>query len=419
MATGRQVFISHIHEESAVAAVIREWVNKVFEGSGVTAFLSSDRDDLPPGSKWLDVVMGAVASSGVMIAVLSPESLRRPWPNIELGAAWTHNVTIIPFCHSGARADALPRPFGDFHGVNIDAVDPGRDLLTGVAAALRVKLSNTLSFARFKADITASAADLEPQAAASVADHKPAAVPKFVERAPVDAPGRFEKRNEPIGVVEAPMGIGGSKEVVLADGPAMWLRVMPDNQQAREWSLAELKANLNVDGSLLLPLGQFRAWSYVRAADGFGYVPTMANDSDRVLAVILAFRSGEVWSVYTGPLSSVHQDIPNLEPMFVDCLRRCIVFLQKGLKIERPYRWIVGIENLKGKKLWKVAPPGHYYLDPLTGPCLTDVVTDRGLLRDGDKVQLGLKPFFRKLYDACGAERLDEMDSALLAQFPD
>ena len=248
---------------------------------------------------------------------------------------------------------------------------------------------------------------------------KPPEVPRFVERDLVDGLGRFQKRNEPIGVAEGPMGIGGAQDVFLADGPAMWLRVMPENQQTGEWTISELKAKLNTGGSLLLPLGNFSSWSYVRAPDGFGYMPTMANGSDPVPAVIVAFKSGEVWSVYTGPLSSIHKDIPNLEPMFVDCFTRCIRFLQKGLNIAPPYRWVAGVENLRGKRLWKIARPGQAYIDPMTGPCLTDIVSESGVLSETDKVQLGLRPFFRKLYDACGAERPDHMDTALLTQFSD
>jgi hypothetical protein len=44
---------------------------------------------------------------------------------------------------------------------------------------------------------------------------------------------------------------------------------------------------------------------------------------------------------------------------------------------------------------------------------------DRGILSTTDKVQLGLRPFFHKLYDVFGAERLDHMDEILLQQFPD
>ena len=247
----------------------------------------------------------------------------------------------------------------------------------------------------------------------------PVEIPKFVEREPVDGPARFRKRNEPIGVLEGPLGIGGSLEYTLVDGPAMWLRVMPDENQGREWAISDLRASVNAGGNILLPLGNFSSWSFVRAADGFGYMPHMKNESDPVPAVVLAFKTGEVWSIYCGPLSSIHQDIPNVEPMFLECFSRCIRFFSVGLRVAAPYRWIAGIEGLKGKKLWKVALPGRSYIDPMTGPCLTDTVTERGVLRDGEKWQLALKPFFRKLYDACGAERPDHVDTVLLAQFPD
>jgi hypothetical protein len=168
MSSARRVFVSHIHEEVALATVLRDWVTDAFRGSGVTAFLSSDRQSLPAGSKWLDVVKRNLEGSEVAIAVLSPESLKRPWPNIELGAAWVRDIVVIPFCHSGARSGELPPPFGTFHGVDIDNDDPGRDFLGGVADALKLQHPEKLDFARFKREATAAAAGIrrEPAAAA-------------------------------------------------------------------------------------------------------------------------------------------------------------------------------------------------------------------------------------------------------------
>jgi TIR domain len=128
-----------------------------FSGSGVTAFLSSDRQSLPAGRKWLDVVKANLERSEAAIAVLSPEALKRPWPNIELGAAWIREIAVISFCHSGIRASDLPRPFGDFHGVNIDNEDPGRDLFGGVADALKLHHPNNLDFPRFKREVATAA----------------------------------------------------------------------------------------------------------------------------------------------------------------------------------------------------------------------------------------------------------------------
>lgn len=166
MPSPRRVFVSHIHEEAALATVLRDWVIDAFKGSGVTAFLSSDRQNLPAGRKWLDVVKANLEGSEAAIAVLSPEALKRPWPNIELGAALIRGIAVIPFCHSGIHAADLPRPFGDFHGVNIDNDDPGRDLLGGVADALKLQHPERLDFPRFTREATAAAHGVKYAAAA-------------------------------------------------------------------------------------------------------------------------------------------------------------------------------------------------------------------------------------------------------------
>jgi hypothetical protein len=164
-AAPRRVFVSHIHEEAALATLLRDWVIDAFKGSGITAFLSSDRQSLPAGRKWLDVVKANLEGSEAAIAVLSPEALKRPWPNIELGAAWIRDIAVISFCHSGARSGELPPPFGTFHGVNIDNDDPGRDLLGGVADALKLQHPERLDFQRFKREATAAARGIRYAAA--------------------------------------------------------------------------------------------------------------------------------------------------------------------------------------------------------------------------------------------------------------
>jgi hypothetical protein len=270
----------------------------------------------------------------------------------------------------------------------------------GLAVALKGALRAIVDSDEFKATIP-----------------KPPEVPAFNELHPVDGRARFCPRNEPVGLVEPYGGIGESHEVTLADGPAFWLRVMPDKEQPRQRTISELRSNVSVFGRILLPLGNFNSWNYIRAPEGFGYVPVMPKSADRVPAVIIAFKSCEVWSVYCGPLS-LNQYISNVEPTFVDCFTRCVAFLRDGLKVPLPYRWIAGIEGIKGKKLYRIAAPGKSFLDPLSGPCLQDMVTERGILSGEDKVQLGLRPFFRKVYDAFGAERSDAIDSYLM-QFPD
>ena len=90
------------------------------------------------GRKWLDEVERELSESGVMISLVSPTSLTRPWVNIELGATWIKRVPIIPLCHSGQTIAALPRPFSDFNGVDLARDDAARRLMSGVADALQV-----------------------------------------------------------------------------------------------------------------------------------------------------------------------------------------------------------------------------------------------------------------------------------------
>jgi hypothetical protein len=143
----------------------------------------------------------------------------------------------------------------------------------------------------------------------------------------------------------------------------------------------------------------------------------MANNDDPVPSVILAFKSGEVWSVYVGPLRQTETDtIPYVERIFTECFERCVLFLQEGLKIDPPFRWFAGMEGVKGKRLQKIAAPGRAYIDQFTGPCLEELVMEIGILNESDLVQLGLRDFFRKLYDACGADRPAHMDAILTGE---
>jgi TIR domain len=155
------IFISHIHEEAKLGAVVKEWVGDAFRGSGVNAFLSSDKGDLPAGRKWLDVIEKQIDEAGVMISLISPTSLARAWVNIELGAAWIKHVPVIPFCHSQQKVATLPKPFGDFNAITLDSADAAKDLLGGIADALQIAHPQRYPFADFLKEMRAAATTSE------------------------------------------------------------------------------------------------------------------------------------------------------------------------------------------------------------------------------------------------------------------
>jgi hypothetical protein len=115
--TLRRVFISHIHEEKDVALALDRLIEAQLggaPGSKVEVFLSSDRFRWHAGEDWLKRIKAELSQADVVVVLLSPQSLARPWVNLEAGAAWVLDRTIIPALHSGLSLGELPRPYSDF-----------------------------------------------------------------------------------------------------------------------------------------------------------------------------------------------------------------------------------------------------------------------------------------------------------------
>ncbi|HWU42783.1 MAG TPA: TIR domain-containing protein, partial [Bdellovibrio sp.] len=49
--------------------------------------------------------------ASLLLVLCSHASLRRPWVNFEVGAAWIKQIRIVPICHSGLEPSSLPIPF--------------------------------------------------------------------------------------------------------------------------------------------------------------------------------------------------------------------------------------------------------------------------------------------------------------------
>jgi hypothetical protein len=131
-----RVFMSHIHEEAAFALVLKDWIESTF-GDGCDVFLSSDNDDLPAGSRWLEEVDGALSESVAVVTICSPSSVMRPWINFETGCAWIKRTPVIPICHSGLTRETLPQPLSRFQALDFSP-DMPRKLLEAIAKYLSV-----------------------------------------------------------------------------------------------------------------------------------------------------------------------------------------------------------------------------------------------------------------------------------------
>lgn len=117
-----KIFISHIHEEAPLAKVLQDEIERAFMGQ-VNVFVSSNLENLPAGSRWLDIISDHLSSSKLVLVICSSESLQRPWVNFEVGCAWIKDIPIIPICHSGYKKATLPVPFSEFNALELEAED--------------------------------------------------------------------------------------------------------------------------------------------------------------------------------------------------------------------------------------------------------------------------------------------------------
>jgi hypothetical protein len=119
----RRVFISHIHEEKPIALALLNVIEQQFEGAvggRVECFLSSDRFQFLAGEDWLARTRSELSTADTIILMLSEQSLRRHWVNLEAGAAWILGRRIIPAYYSGLSPGDIPRPYSDSNAINLE-----------------------------------------------------------------------------------------------------------------------------------------------------------------------------------------------------------------------------------------------------------------------------------------------------------
>ena len=126
MAAGRLAFLSHIHEESELAILIKKSLEDEFSGF-VDVFVSSDGLSIPAGANFLKRIESSLSDCCAALYLISPQSVKRHWISFELGAVWIRNaihireslaeIPTIPICHSGMTPGTLPPPLNNLNAI--------------------------------------------------------------------------------------------------------------------------------------------------------------------------------------------------------------------------------------------------------------------------------------------------------------
>ncbi len=147
MMSKKIIFISHISQESQLAAYIKTFIDKQFMEL-FDVFVSSDGASIAAGARWLEEITNALEASVVQLSLCSPESIKRPWVNFEAGASWIRKIPVVPICHSGLRKNELPIPLSLLQSCDINNASDLQCLFDSLAKEIDAK-APSIDFAIF------------------------------------------------------------------------------------------------------------------------------------------------------------------------------------------------------------------------------------------------------------------------------
>jgi hypothetical protein len=230
---------------------------------------------------------------------------------------------------------------------------------------------------------------------------KPPVVPPVKYREPLQGRARFRPQGEPIGFSNDPVSRMTGKPdwpVTLADGPAIWLRVMPQRPTETALKISELQRVAPALGPMPL-LGAYSNILSVRGGDGAGLCMPLGDGPSP--GIVFLFTDGEIWMIDTYPLAALPKLISLDESKFARSLQESGAFLNDRLGIPGPYRWVAGLEGVKGRSL----AVSNNRFGGTRGPCTVDPIEEEGTFEAGEDPAAVLEPFFEKVFESCGVVR--------------
>lgn len=223
---------------------------------------------------------------------------------------------------------------------------------------------------------------------------------------------RFRPPNVPLGILHQRAGFSAPQDIYLQDGPAMWLRLVPQYAQSKitARNLDQVTDNHHIiDGDR----NPFEGWHHndsahlLRADDGYGCYRVHLSGSPVTFAASFIFLTGELWSINTERLFVDPRDpnkhaIPFLENEYATALD-CYRAILQEVGIRGPYRWIAGMERIRGRGIehWSGADNSR---SP-HGVCVSEAVSTEGTLTESQSSSEALQTFFNLIFERCAVDR--------------
>lgn len=116
------IFISHTATDQPIADILKAEIDRVF-ANGVDVFASSILGTIKPGADWLNEVKDNLEKAKVVVVLITPVSINRPWIWFEVGASWFRMLEgsgrIYPLCDPEIDFQDLPQPLNRLQALSL------------------------------------------------------------------------------------------------------------------------------------------------------------------------------------------------------------------------------------------------------------------------------------------------------------
>ncbi len=142
----QSLFLSHSSEEQLLAHRLKTFLEAVFR-SQIEVFVSSDNIAcMPPGTDWFKKIKEEIQAARIVLLLLGPHSIDRPWIHFEAGAAWLlPEKQVLPAMHSGLSAEQLPELFKNPQSLTLESSAGLNSLLNTINRTYQVDIPEQAS----------------------------------------------------------------------------------------------------------------------------------------------------------------------------------------------------------------------------------------------------------------------------------
>lgn len=117
----QKVFLSHPHSAANTAVSLARWIEKVFADQIEVICTSQSEHHIDSGHMVTKGIVEHIKSSSVVLALITPESLKLPWIFYEMGASHALGKVFIPCVVRGLSLRDLPAQAYEYQGVELSS----------------------------------------------------------------------------------------------------------------------------------------------------------------------------------------------------------------------------------------------------------------------------------------------------------